>query len=252
MAQDMIVDRPRSLQMARGHTRRRDINVGDSERLLSSVGGGALALVGLSRGDLGGLALAIGGGLLLHRGITGHCPCYDVLDVSTTERHGPATSVAAGRGVKVEHTVTINSPPDKLYGYWRQLENLPRFMHHLESVAQQNDISHWVAKGPLNTPIEWDAEIINDKKNELIAWKSLEGSMLDNAGSVHFVPAPGGRGTQVKIILKYDPPGGQAASVLARLFGKAPEQEVKEDLRRFKQLMETGDIITTEGQSACR
>lgn len=251
MAQELIAERPRSLQIPGGHTRRRDINVGETERVVSAVAGGALALFGLSRGDLRGLALAVGGGLLLQRGLTGHCACYDMLDVSTADGHGPATSVAAGHGIKVEHTMTINAPAEKLYRFWRQLENLPRFMRHLDSVVSNADVSHWQAKGPLGMPIAWDAEIINDQENELIAWKSLEGSTLDNAGSVHFVKAPGDRGTQVRVVMKYDPPAGKAGNFIAKLFGRAPAQEIKEDLRRFKQLMETGDIITVEGQATC-
>ena len=109
MAQELISAPPRSLQIAGGHTRHRDINVGATERMLSSAGGGALALIGMSRGDLGGLVLAIGGGLLVYRGLTGHCPCYDALDISTADEHGPATSVAAGHGIKVECAVTVSA-----------------------------------------------------------------------------------------------------------------------------------------------
>lgn len=242
----------RPQQPSNGHSRWSNVNVSDWERLLSGVGGGALALYGLSRRDLSGLALAIGGGLLVARGMTGHCECYQALGVSTAEKHGPATSVAAGHGVKVEKTVTINESPEKLYQFWRKLENLPQFMKHLESVTSNGNRSHWVAKGPLGVKVEWDAEIINEQENELIAWKSLEGSTVDNAGSVHFTPSSSGRGTEVKVTLKYDPPAGKTGAFVARLFGKAPEQEIKEELRCFKQLMETGEIATTQGQTSCR
>jgi uncharacterized membrane protein len=232
------------LQTTNGHSRWSDVNVGETERLASIIGGGALAIYGLNNGGWLGLALAVGGGMLVQRGLTGHCACYEAFGVSSAEEHGPATSVAAGKGVKVEKTVTINETPEKLYQFWRNLENLPRFMHHLESVSVNGSVSHWVARGPLGTHVEWDATIINDRENELIAWQSLQGSTVDNAGSVHFTPAPGGRGTEVKVILKYDPPAGKAGAFVARLFGKAPEQEIKEELRHFKQLMETGEVIT--------
>lgn len=252
MASATIPNEARNTQVAGGHSRQKDVNVADSERMMSALGGGAMALYGLSRGGLGGLALAIGGGMLVYRGMTGHCSLYETLGVNTADGHGSASSVAAGHGIKVDRVITIDAPAKKLYQTWRKLDNLPSFMSHLESVTTEGDVSHWVAKGPMGVRVEWDAEVINDKENELIAWKSLEGSTVDNAGSVHFTPAPGGRGTQVRVILKYDPPAGKAGAFLAKLFRRAPEQEVKDELRRFKQLMETGEIATTHGQSTCR
>jgi uncharacterized membrane protein len=245
-------DEVQNTQLVGGHSRHRDVNVGDTERMMSALGGGAMALYGLGRGGLGGLMLALGGGMLIYRGMTGHCSVYGTLGVNTADEHGSATSVAAGHGVKVDRSITIDAPARKLYQTWRKLENLPSFMSHLESVTEDGDVSHWVAKGPMGMRVEWDAEIINDSENELIAWKSLEGSTVDNAGSVHFTPAPGGRGTQVRVILKYDPPMGKAGAFLAKMFRRAPEQEIKDELRRFKQLMETGEIATTQGQSTCR
>jgi uncharacterized membrane protein len=112
--------------------------------------------------------------------------------------------------------------------------------------------SHWVAKAPAGTTVEWDAEVYNEKENEMIAWRSLEGSQVDNAGSVHFTPAPGGRGTQVRVVLKYDPPAGVIGAAVARLFGESPAQQIDEDLRRFKQLMEAGEVATTTGQPSGR
>jgi uncharacterized membrane protein len=247
VAASTTLRQPGALQVAGGHTRQRHVNVGDTERWLSGVGGTVLALFGLSRGDLVGLGLAIGGGLLAYRGVTGHCPCYQALGLSTAPPHGPATSVAAGRGVKVEKSVTINAPREQLYRFWRNLENLPRIMSHLVSVTEQGDTSHWVAKGPLNMPVEWDAQIVNEKPNELIAWQSLRGSVVDNAGSVHFSDAPGRRGTEVRVVLKYDPPAGKVGGFIAKLFRRAPEQEIEDELRRFKQLVETGEIAAIEG-----
>jgi uncharacterized membrane protein len=225
------------------------VNVRELERWASLVGGGALALYGLTRGSWGGLALALAGGSLVYRGATGHCEMYHVLGVNTAEGRGPATSVRARHGVKVVRSATIDRPQQELFQFWRNLENLPRFMRHLQSVQNVgHKRSHWVAKGPLGTPVEWDAEIITERQNELIGWRSLPGSVVDNAGSVHFRPAPGGRGTEVQVELKYDPPAGKVGATIAWLFGRAPEQEIQEDLRHFKELLEAGEIPTTQGQ----
>jgi uncharacterized membrane protein len=227
-------------------------NVGDAERWLSILGGTALAAFGVSRGTPGGLALGALGGGLAYRGLTGRCPVYRALGVSTAERHGPVTSVPAGAGVKVEKTVTINRSPEELFQFWRNLENLPRFMRHLESVRNLgNKRSHWVARGPLGYRVEWDAVIHTERPNELLSWRSLGGSEVDTAGSVHFTRAPGGRGTEVRVVLKYDPPGGKFGAAVARLFGASAEQEIQEDLRRFKQGTEAGEVPTTEGQPRC-
>jgi uncharacterized membrane protein len=225
------------------------VNVADRERVASAVGGGALLLYGLSRGNLGGLALALVGGAVLYRGVTGHCHTYQLFGINTAEHHPPATSVPSRHGVKVERSITIQRKPEELYRFWRNLENLPRFMTHLESVTNLGNLrSHWVARAPLGITVAWDAEIITEKENELIGWRSLPGSLVDNAGSVHFRRAPGGRGTEVKVSLKYDPPAGKVGATIARLFGAAPEQQIQDELRRLKQLMETGEIPRTEGQ----
>jgi uncharacterized membrane protein len=245
-----IRPRGQSRQRSNGH----GINVGEFERGLSVVGGALLAIRGLTQGSLGGLALAALGGGLIRRGLSGHCAAYAVLGLDTSdEPHGALASVAAGRGVKVEKSVTINRTPAELYRIWRNFENLPRFMRHLETVqTDTGGRSHWVARGPLGFKVEWDAEIVNEKENELIAWRSLEGADVDTAGSVHFASAPADWGTEIKIVLKYDPPAGKVGATLARLFGEAPEQQIVEDLRRFKQWMETGEIATTAGQTSCR
>ncbi len=234
---------------------RSTVNVGDLERWLSAAGGTALSLYGLTHRSLGGLAVAVAGGGLLYRGLTGHCPAYERLGLSTAGRRGPATGVPAGRGEKVVESVTLNRPAGDVYRYWRDLENLSKVMKHLESVRVTDDRrSHWVARGPLGFRAEWDAEVINDRPGELIAWRSLPGSQVDTAGSVHFSPAPGGRGTEVRVELKYNPPGGKGGALIAKLFGEAPEWTLREDLRRFKQQMEAGEVPTTEGQprGTCR
>jgi uncharacterized membrane protein len=236
-------------------TQRQRVNVGETERWASAIGGGALALYGLTRGSFAGVALALIGASLVYRGTTGHCYAYDAMGVNTAgnETDNPNVSVRGGRGVKVEKSLTINREPAELFSFWRNFENLPRFMNHLEEVRVTDQThSHWVAKAPAGAAVEWDAEVYNEKPNELIAWRSLEGSDVDNAGSVHFTPAPSGRGTEVRVSLKYDPPAGKLGALVAKLFGEEPEQQVDEDLRRFKQLMETGETATIEGQPSGR
>jgi uncharacterized membrane protein len=154
-------------------------------------------------------------------------------------------------GVPVEKVVTVNRSAEECYTFWRNLENLPRFMRHLESVeAIDERRSHWVAKAPAGTTVEWDAEITEDRPNQMLAWRTLEGSDIPNSGTVRFEPAPPGRGTILRVSMQYDPPAGQLGAAVAKLFGEEPQQQVADDLRRFKQLLETGEIPTTVGQSA--
>ncbi len=148
----------------------------------------------------------------------------------------------------VEKAITVNRPVEDVYGLWRDFENLPRFMLHLESVQGMGDgRSHWKAKAPAGRTVEWDAEIVDDRPNELIAWRSLEGADVQNSGSVRFNPAPGGRGTEVRVKLQYDPPAGAVGATVAKLFGEEPNQQLREDLYRFKQVLETGEVVRSEG-----
>ncbi len=151
-------------------------------------------------------------------------------------------------GVHVEESVTVNRPIGDLFRFWRNVENLPQFMNHLESVAQRDmGVSHWVAKGPAGTRVEWDARVINEIDGKLIGWQSLEGSMVSTAGSVNFrETAPG---TEVRVHLQYSPPAGKVGAAVARLFGEEPGTQIREDLQRFKQLMETGSITPGVRQS---
>ena len=160
-----------------------------------------------------------------------------------------AQQISSGRSDRSTafHSITIDRPAEELYKFWHNFENLPRFMNNLESVRVTGDKrSHWVAKGPLGSSVEWDAEIVEDSPNELIAWRSLEGSDVENSGSVRFVPAPGGRGTEVQVEIVYNPPGGMLGAGVAKIFGAAPEQEIKGDLYRFKQVMETGEVVHSD------
>lgn len=153
----------------------------------------------------------------------------------------------------VRKSVTISRSPEELYRFWRNFENLPRFMAHLESVQVLDDKrSHWVVKAPAGSSVAWDAEIIEDRPNELIAWRSLPGADVDNSGSVKFQRAPGNRGTILTVEFDYDPPGGVFGATIAKLFGEAPEKQVPVDLMRLRQVIETGEIATTEGQPAGR
>ncbi|MEO6726516.1 MAG: SRPBCC family protein [Blastocatellia bacterium] len=229
----------------------RELNVSEPERIASAIAGGAMAVFGIAKGGWAGWALALAGGGLVYRGATGQCAIYQALGVDTA--HRDHAGVKHGHGIKIEKSVTINKKPEELYGFWRNFSNLPRFMKHLESVHDKDEIhSHWVAKAPAGMTVEWDAEVINEKENELIAWRSLEGASVPNAGSVRFELAPGNRGSVVRVSLSYEPPGGVLGSKIAKLFGEEPDQQVAEDLRRFKQLMEAGEIASTDIQPSGR
>jgi uncharacterized membrane protein len=197
------------------------------------VGGGALAAYGLSRKSLGGAALAAVGAFGAvagaRRGIT----------LNTT--------------IHVQKTFTIDRSPEELYNFWQNLENLPRFMKHLKSVTMKDErYSHWIVQGPMGVPIEWDAELVDDRPGEYLVWRSLPGAAISNRGSVEFRPAPNGSGTEVTVALTYHNPIGKAGAAFAKLMGREPELQVREDLRRLKALMETGEIPTVVGQSSGR
>ena len=150
----------------------------------------------------------------------------------------------------MEEVVTINAPAEQLFGYWRNLSQLPTFMNHLISVQQMDyRRSHWVARAPAGRTVQWDAEIINEIPGELLGWRTLDGADVVSAGSVRFTPSTGGRGTEVRVRLQYEPPAGKVGATVAWLLGHEPSQTIREDLRRFKQLMETGEVPTTAGQS---
>jgi len=226
-------------------------NISEIERWGSIAAGVSLAAYGLSRRRTPGWVAAGLGALLVRRGVSGHCETYEMLGVNTAGT-GQDTRRALGgsAGVNVEESVTINRPVELLYRFWRNLENLPQFMHHLESVERVTDtLSRWRAKGPAGTIVEWTAEIINEVPNKVIGWRSTEGSEVVSAGSVNFDDAGPGRGTRVRVRLQYSAPGGKVGAAVARLMGRDPATEIREDLRQFKQMLETGEIPTTEGQS---
>ncbi len=155
--------------------------------------------------------------------------------------------------MRVDRAITIERPRGEVFRFWQDVANFPRFMKHLESVTRIDERrSHWVAKAPAGRTVEWDAVIHNQIENELIAWRSLPGARVDNAGTVLFQDAPGGRGTEVKVELQYNPPAGVFGAAAAMLWGEEPGQQIQDDLHRLKQLLETGVIVTTEGQPSGR
>jgi uncharacterized membrane protein len=170
-----------------------------------------------------------------------------LVDIAATIAARRASRERSRHPDTIVRTVTVNRPVAELYRFWRDVENLPSVMPHLESVeARGGSMSHWVARAPLGTSVEWDAEITEDRPDELVAWRSVEGSQVRNAGSVRFAPAPGQRGTEVRVEMEYDTPGGPLGTVVAMLSGEEPRQQVADALRRFKQVMETGEPIVSE------
>jgi uncharacterized membrane protein len=216
-------------------------NIAEMERWLSLFGGGALALYGLTRGNLRGGLLALIGATLVQRGVTGHCPIYSAIGINTADQPGSPAKIPATAGIKISRNIIILKPISELYHFWRDFENLPRIMRHLESVVVTSPTrSHWVGRGPLGMRFEWDAEIITEKENEVISWHSLEASEVTTSGSVHFLPGPVPQATQLAIVLKYNPPAGKVGAAIAGLLGEAPDRQIDEDLRTFKWVMEYG------------
>lgn len=223
---------------------REPINVGRFERWISGAAGAALVGYGLKRRRVGLVLLPVGAGLI-RRAVTGRCEVNRALgrDSARDERpHSPVASLGRGEGARIERSVTISRSREELFAFWRQFDNLPRFMDNLEAVTIVDpQRSHWVAKGPAGTRVEWDAEIHNEIAGELIAWRSLPGSDVDQAGSVHFAPARDG-GTEVRVVMRYAGPGGKLGAAVAHLLGEDPERQIADDLRRLKQVMDLGEV----------
>ena len=225
-----------------------NINVPQPERIGSVAAGVAIAAYGLSRRSLGGVLLALVGGALIKRGATGHCEMYTALGINSRQLN-TETGVPGNKGIKVVKSVTVGRPAQEVYRYWRNLENLAQFMNHVKSVTQIDERrSSWVVKGPLGTDLEWTAQILSDREGELIAWESLPGAEVQNAGSVRFESAGDGR-TEVRVSLQYQPPAGVLGATVAKLFGEAPEQQLEEDLARFKTIIESEAVAAVAGQN---
>jgi|ERR1051326_552304 uncharacterized membrane protein len=166
------------------------------------------------------------------------------------QEYSKHVSVPSDEGVRVDKAITIERPASEVYAFWRQLENLPRFMRHVESVTVKDDLhSHWVVKGLGGKKLEWDAETIEQRENEMISWRSTPGADVDNAGSVWFTPVPNGQGTVVRVELKYIPPGGKTGALVSKVFRKDADSEIEEDLNRLKSLLETGKLPEDEDEN---
>ena len=223
---------------------RNTTNIGTLERLASGMIGAWMVGRWLARLSPTGLILAGTGVALVYRAATGRSRLYRKLHISgSASERRPSASIPYQTGVKVQAAVTVVRPPDELYRFWRNPENLPNFMEQVQAVTQTGaNRSHWLAQGPLGRTVEWDAEVINDQSNALISWQSLPGSQIANAGSVSFTSRKDGRATRVKLVLEYKPVGGPLGAVAAALLGKNPRHQIVRDLRRFKQLMEV-DVV---------
>jgi len=214
------------------------IRMSDVKRALPYAGA-VLVLYGIVRRSPFSVLLAALGGGLVYEGLRG-----GTWNTGELYEKGMPTqqTIPHGHGIRVEYALTVNRSREDLYRFWRNFENLPRVMQYLDAVHVISPTrSHWVAKAPAGTKVEWDAEIINDIPNERIGWRSLEGADVPNAGSVMFEPGPNGTGTLVRVNLRYDPPGGPIGALVAKLFGTEPEQTVAEDLKRFKSMMEMNE-----------
>jgi uncharacterized membrane protein len=221
-----------------------NINISIGERWLSLIGGGALAALALRQRGALGVVLGLLSWYFTNRGLSGHDTVYDQLGINTAVKTNPrAVSVPHQQGVHVVKSVVVNRSPEELYMFWRNFENLPRIMNHLETVRVLDEQrSHWVAKGPVGTSVEWDAEIVNDVPFQVIGWRSLMDADVANSGSVRFNDIGGA--TELTVTLEYVPPAGKLGQAIAKLLGEEPEIQIEEDLRRFKQMAETGQTVS--------
>jgi len=216
------------LSMGRRYAGGREVRSDTAKRWGALITGSSIALYGLSRRSPSGVALAAAGGWLAYSGAR-----------TDTSRESIAHS-----------SMIINASQQEVYEFWRNFENLARFMNHLESVTVTGERrSRWIALGPLGTRIAWDAEIVSDRPNEEIKWRSLPDSDVELDGLVRFTPAPGRRGTLIEVITVVIPPAGELGRAVAKIFGKDPNFMIRQDLRRLKALMETGEIPSVEGQT---
>lgn len=255
-------------------------NVDQTERQIAVAAGGMLLLHALlTRSRMSLLTGALGAALVWH-GQSQHSPIYDALDMNTAreplwertpwnqndgrrrqqdwqqgnqQRQEPRHEPRRGNTIEIERAVTVNKSAEELYNYWRKLENLPNFMEHLQTVEQTDEThSHWVARLAGGLPVAWDAEIVEDKPNERIVWRTMPDAQVQQSGVVTFKEATGERGTVVHVDIKYSPPGGIVGEAFARMLNGITAQQVKDDIRRFKNLMETGVVPTIEGQPSGR
>jgi uncharacterized membrane protein len=235
----------------RPNQQRRIANMGAIDRSIAGVLGAAFVGLGVTRRSLPSMIASIaGGGVLLAISASGYCPFYHALSIDNARKGTAQPSNYFDEGIHVVVSYFIAKPAEKLFAFWRNFENLPKFMNHVKSViCKGSNRSHWVARGPAGIEVEWDAEIINEEPNRLISWRTVGEADVDSAGTVLFVPAVDGRGTRVHVNLDYIPPAGRVGQAMAKIFGEDPAQIIRDDLRRFKEIMETGNIPATASTS---
>lgn len=228
-----------------------EVNIGPFERAASITLGAALVALALSRRRAAGaFVFGLLGSYLSWRGTTGHCLVYDALDTGSAEDEEDERLDAGGHDdVSVEASATIARSPEEVYAFVRRLENAPRFLTFVDAVRTRDDArSSWAGRTPDGRPVEWGAEILEDRPGELIVWRSEPGAVVHHAGAVTFRPAPGGLATEVRLEIEYDPPGAPLGRAVAHVMGSAPPYPVEEDLRRLRQILEGGEIVTMRGQ----
>jgi uncharacterized membrane protein len=227
---------------------RQDKRTPDELRWIIGLGGAALLIWGWKRRSWLGVLLSSTGVDLLNWSCTGHY-LHETLGVTALTHKGLRALVPHQLGIRVERSIAIYRPSDEVYQFFRNFKNFSRFMTHVKDVREVDDKhSRWFVRGPAGVELEWDAEIINDQPNELISWRSIGSADVESTGSVRFQRAPGDRGTFVRVSLNYLPPGGALGAAVAKLFGEEPETQIKDDLRRLKQILEAGEIASTVGQ----
>lgn len=215
------------------------MNAADVEHIGAIVTGVLLLAVGVTKKGLKGRLFRMAGGSLVYRGAQGYKKLYRALGLSMAEK----PSGIGRQNIRVETSIVVDRPVSEVYRIWRNLENLPVFMEHLVEVREIDDVrSHWVATAPAGMVIEWDAKIVNDVENKLIAFETQEGSGVDMAGSTHF-DALGKNATKVRVVLRYDPPADMLGVWISKIFRSDPQHEIDEDLRRFKRIMELGNKV---------
>ena len=230
------------------------VNVGKGERIASLLGGAGLALLAAREKGVGGAVMGLAGAFLLHRGATGHCYLYDALEMDTADGPAPRGTVALEEqpGVSVNASITVSRPADEVYAIWRDFERAPRFMDRIAQVEVLDETrSRWTATGPMGRSWTWESEVVEDRPGELIAWESLPGADLPNRGWVQFAPAGGdGRQTEVRYFVEFDPPGGVIGEAIAGAFHTAPREMIRGDLRRFRELVESGEPAPVAAEPA--
>lgn len=225
------------------------VNVGKIERWISIAGAVGLLCVTAKREPLAKLAGLAASASLLYRGLTGKCHVYDAIGMSTAaSRPNENTVIHNKKGIHVIESMTIQQPVERVYRAWRDFSNLPKFLTHVESVQNLDErSSRWVIQTP-SGKLQWNATLIEDKPNELISWKSLEDADVRSAGSIRFQFLQALEATELTVNLRYAPAAGRIAAWMSSFFSDSAEDMIREDLRRFKQIQETGEVPTTEGQ----